>query len=447
MFRRRSRAVVPAVCAVLVLAGCGGVGSGDDDGGGKVVLTTMGFGLPDEHATARIDAFKAANENVDVHVNEGEFDDQQFLSAVASGDVPDLVYMTRDKLGSYAARGAVRPVDDCLAKRHVDVGQYRPTAMEQVTYDGKVYGLPEFSQVRLVVVNDAVVRAEGVDPASVSTSDWTALAGLTSKLTRRDGDALTRIGFDPKMPEFLPLWAKANGVDLVGKDGRSVRLDDPATIEAVRYATGLVAAQGGWARFKAFRDGFDVFGAKNQYVTGQLGFMPIESWYLNTLADNSPDVAVTVLPFTDRRGRPITYAGGQVWAIPAGAKHPDEACAFITTMTDAHTWVTAAKARKAALAKEGKPYGGTFTANRVADKEIFDGIYDAPKGGVLDKGMRMGLSLQDKVFAWPANPAGAELLTAWESAVQRVLQGEQTPEQAMAQAQREADAAIDRARR
>src|SRR3712207_5340813 len=108
----------------------------------------MGFGLPDEQATPRIDAFGSANEDVDVHVNEGQFDDQQFLSAVASDDAPDLVYMEREKLGSYAARGAVRPVDDCIAKRHVDLDQYRPTALEQVTYDGKVYGLPEFSQVR-----------------------------------------------------------------------------------------------------------------------------------------------------------------------------------------------------------------------------------------------------------------------------------------------------------
>src|SRR5690349_17213139 len=185
---RRGRVVAPVVCAVMVLAGCGGVGSGDDDDGGRVVLTTMGFGLPDEHATARVEAFKSANPGVDVHVNEGEFDDQQFLSAVASGDVPDLVYMTRDKLGSYAARGAVRPVDDCLTERHVDLSQYRRTAMEQVTYDGKVYGLPEFSQVRMLVVNDSVLHEAGVDPASVSTSDWAALAELTGKLTRRDGD-------------------------------------------------------------------------------------------------------------------------------------------------------------------------------------------------------------------------------------------------------------------
>jgi multiple sugar transport system substrate-binding protein len=136
-----------------------------------------------------------------------------------------------------------------------------------------------------------------------------------------------------------------------------------------------------------------------------------------------------------------------VWAIPAGAEHPEEACAFIATMTDADTWVTAAKARKAALAKEDKSYGGTFTANHVADERIFGEIYDAPPGSVLDKGARMALSLQDKVFSWPANPAGAELLSAWESAVLRVLQGQQTPEQAMAQAQQEAEAAIDRAGR
>ena len=28
-----------------------------------------------------------------------------------------------------------------------------------------------------------------------------------------------RLGVDPKLPEFLPLWAKANGADLVSEDG------------------------------------------------------------------------------------------------------------------------------------------------------------------------------------------------------------------------------------
>ena len=34
---------------------------------------------------------------------------------------------------------------------------------------------------------------------------------MAEKLTVTKGDKLQRIGFDPKIPEFLPMWVKANG--------------------------------------------------------------------------------------------------------------------------------------------------------------------------------------------------------------------------------------------
>ncbi|MFD1147059.1 extracellular solute-binding protein [Saccharothrix hoggarensis] len=424
------------VTVLLVVGGCGGLGA-DTSG----ALVTMGFGLPDEHATARVAVFREANPGVDLRISEGAFDEQQFLSAVAAGDPPDLVYAERRKLGGYAARGAVQSLDACVREHGVDLGRFREAALRQVTYQGEVYGLPEFSSVRLMIVNNPVVRAAGLDPAALSTSDWNALGGLADRLAVvRDG-RVERIGFDPKVPEFLPLWAKANGAELIGPDAR---LDDPRVVEAVRHTADLVARQGGWATFKAFRDTFDQFGANNQYVTGQLAAMPMDSWYLNTLATNSPDVDVTIAPFTDRDGQVLTESGGQAWAIPKGARHPELACRFLVTMTDTRTWVTAATARRDALAKAGRPYGGTFTANRDADERIFREVFD-PKGNpILEKGVPVVMSLQDKAFALPPSPAGSELVRAWEGAVNRVLVGQQTPEEAMAQAQREAERALKR---
>jgi multiple sugar transport system substrate-binding protein len=422
--------------AVLVVSGCGGLGSGDPD-----ALVTMGFGLPDEHATARVAVFREANPGVDLRISEGAFDEQQFLSAVAAGDPPDLVYAERRKLGGYAARGAVQSLDGCVREHGVDLGRFRDAALRQVTYEGVVYGLPEFASVRLMIVNNPVVRAAGLDQAALSTSDWSALPALADRLARVGDGRVERIGFDPKVPEFLPLWAKANGAELVGPDAR---LDDPRVVEAVRMTADLVARQGGWATFKAFRDTFDQFGADNQYVTGQLAAMPMDSWYINTLATNSPDADVTIAPFTDRDGRVLTESGGQAWAIPKGARHPDLACRFLVTMTDTQTWVTAARARRDALAKAGRPYGGTFTADRVADERIYREVFD-PKGNrILEQGVPVVLSLQDKAFALPPSPAASELVRAWEGAVNRVLTGGQRPEEAMAQAQREAERALKR---
>ncbi|MFI9817665.1 ABC transporter substrate-binding protein [Saccharothrix variisporea] len=415
---------------VVVLGGCGGVGARPADG--PNVLVTMGFGLPDEHATARVAVFRSANPGVDVRINEGAFDEQQFLSAVAAGDPPDLVYAERRKLGSYAARGAVVSLDDCVRAHGVDLGAFREAALRQVTHDGQVYGLPDFATVRVLILNNPVLRAAGVE--SLSTADWAGLADTTALLARP-----RHIAFDPKVPEFLPLWAKANGVDIVGS-----RLDDPRVVEAVRFTTDLVRRQGGWASFKALRDTFDQFGAQNAFVTGQVAAMPMESWYLNTLATNSPDVDVTIAPFTDRRGEPLTESSGQAWAIPKGARHPELACRFLVTMTAADTWVTAATARRDALAAKGRPYGGTFTGNRVADERIFRDVFD-PKGNrILERAVPQVLALQDKAFALPPSPAASELVRAWEGGVNRVLTGRQSPEEAMAQAQREAEKALRR---
>jgi ABC-type glycerol-3-phosphate transport system substrate-binding protein len=96
---RRLAALVAVLS--LVVVGCGGVGGGDDQqpqsgqSGGEIsgTLSTFGFSLPDEIATARVDTFKKAYPKVQVKITEGGFDEQQFLSAVASGSPPDLVYV------------------------------------------------------------------------------------------------------------------------------------------------------------------------------------------------------------------------------------------------------------------------------------------------------------------------------------------------------------------
>ena len=444
---RRLRYASLLASAALLLAGCGGVGSGDQpsSSGGKSQITTMGFGLPDEHATARVDAFREANPDVEVRVNEGGFDEQQFLASVASNQPPDALYIDRNKLGSLAVRGAVEPIDDCIEQQKVDLGQFREQAVKQVQLDGKTYGLPEFYSVRVLIINNAAVREAGLQPQDVSTTDWGKLSQLAGQLMKADGGKLTRIGFDPKIPDFLPMWAKANGADLISEDGRTAQLDSPEVLEAAQTTIALIQQQGGWAGFKAFRDSWDFHGANNEYVTGQLAAMPMESWYINTLAANSPNVDVTIAPFTDRNGDPISYATGQAWAIPKGAKNRDAACKFITTMTKTDTWVRAANARKEALAKEGKPYSGTYTANKEADEKIFDEVYSAQDNKIIDAGVKVVLDVQDDAAALPGSPAGAEVIKAYEGAVNRALNGQQPIADALKQAQSEATEAIERA--
>jgi multiple sugar transport system substrate-binding protein len=441
------RLLAVAAALSLAAAGCGGVGREEEpkSKAGQGTLTTFGFSLPDEIATTRVDAFKKANPQVQVKITEGGFDEQQFLSAVASGSPPDLVYLDREIIGTYATRGAIVPLDDCVRSAGIDMGQFRPAAAQQVTVNGKVYGIPEFYSVRVVIINNKAVADAGLTPADLATNDWAKLTSVAAKLTKTQGGKLRRIGFDPKIPEFLPMWVRANGASMLSDDGRTARLDDPKVREALEATVGIVEANGGWSKLKGLRDSFDFFGAKNEYARDQLGGMPMEDWYLNVLAENSPDVDITVTPFQDRQGRPLTFATGNAWAIAKGAKNPDAACSFMKTMTDPATWVAAAKARAAARAKEKLPYTGTYTANRVADERIFKEVYKPSGNAKFDQGVQTLLAVQDAAFSTPPSPAGAEFQKAWQDAVNRVLAGQQQPAAALQQAQRRTQAALDKA--
>jgi multiple sugar transport system substrate-binding protein len=448
---RRLAALVAVLS--LVVAGCGGVGGGGDEkpqtggSGGSVsgTLTTFGFSLPDEIATTRVDTFKKAYPQVQVKITEGGFDEQQFLSAVASGAPPDLIYLDRETIGTYAARQAIQPLDDCIAKAQIDMSQYRPAAVRQVTVDGKVYGIPEFYSVRVMMINNKAVKEAGLSPAEIDTTDWAKLAGMAAKLTVTKGGKLQRIGLDPKIPEFLPLWVKANGGALLSDDGKKAQLNDPKVVEALTTTAGIVQADGGWNKLKGLRDSFDFFGAKNQFAKDQLGAFPMEDWYLNVLAEASPDVDISVTPFKDRQGNPLTFVTGSAWAIPKGAKNPDAACQFAKTMTEASTWVAAAKARAAARAKKKLPFTGLYSGNKVADEQVFSQVYKPSGEAKFDDAVQTVLGVQDVAFATPPSPAAAEFQKAWQDAVNRVLTGQMEPAAALERAQREAQAALDKA--
>ncbi len=436
------RKLLAGAGAVLLLAGCGGVESG---GGGETSLTTMGFGLGDEIATTRADLAGKAIAPATVKIGGSAFDAQQFLAAVASHTPPDLVYLDRQLLGTYAARGTLEPLTGCIAQQHIDIGQYRPAALNEITLDGVVYGLPEFYDNRVLLVNDTAVEAGGLRPQNVTTTDRDELATVARTLTARTGAGLTRIGFDPKIPEFLPLWARANGVRMLSDDGRTAHLDDPRLAAVLEYTKSLIDAQGGWGAVKAFRDSFDFFGEKNPFKQGQLASTLMDDWYLNVLANYSPDVRMSARPFTDTAGTPIDWVTGSAWVIPAGSAHKDQACAWIKTMTDAPTWVAAAKARAEKRRAAGKAFTGVYTGNRVADQEIFGSIVQLQDRPAFDSAVQAVLRAQDSAFTMPASPAGSEFKTAWQNAVNRVLSGEQQPADALRQAQQEAQRALDAA--
>jgi multiple sugar transport system substrate-binding protein len=439
--------------SALLLAGCA-KGTGDSDQPDASFdpkaslsgdLTVMGFGADDEIGSVRLDeAKKALGSKVKVKLIEGDLDIQQFLNSVASGQPPEVVYADRTQIGTFASRGAIIPLDDCIDGEGIDTSVFRKPALDQVTFDGKVYGVPEFNVVQITQANSSLLGKAGLTLEDVNGSDWDAVAAADKKLMKESGGKLTVIGYDSKMPEFLPLWAKANGADLISADGKTAQLDDPKVIEALKFAVGIYDAQGGFSKVKAYRDSADFFGGGNQFASSTLGAMPMEQWYVNVLNDVSPQAPVAFDTFRDKQGEPLAFASGSAWGIPKGSKNPEAACRFAKTMTMTSSWVKAAEARVKKRGSEGGMFTGVLTGNTEADEKIRAMV--KPSGDAKwDQAVEATYTANDHTFSLPANPAGEEFETAWQDAVNRVLNGQQSPEEAMAQAQKEGQKALDEA--
>jgi multiple sugar transport system substrate-binding protein len=408
-------------------------------------LTIMGFGKGDDVAETRAAiATKAVGGNVDRP--SGGFNDQQFLAAIASGNVPDLVYMDRQKVGTYAAKGALVPLASCIKSQKIDMDQYRKAALGEVRYKGQTYGIPEFYTIRNILVNNDVLDITHTPIGWLNPAKPAKLMAAAKKMVAFSKDGkVTRIGFDPKIPEFFPLWAKAYGVDILSKDGLHPHLNDPKAVRALTYTMSLINAQGGWDKFKSFRDTWDFFGSKNQVAENQIGAWPMEQWYYNVLAGSSPNVHITGLQFRNMKNQPIQYETGAAWAIPKGAKHPGAACTWAKTMTSVSTWLAAANNRKQIRAEKHQPYTGILTGNAVADAAIYKGIPKLNK--YFDEAVKKYYEQQRYSVGIPASPASAEFQQAWNDAINRVLAGQQSPKAALDQAQKEAVAAIKAATR
>jgi multiple sugar transport system substrate-binding protein len=450
---RTSTRVLTGACAAAALAfslsacavGTGGADDSDAEYDSATELSgelsVMGFSGVDEVATSRVDYAEKQLGDVEVQLAEGDLDLQQFLSAVATGSPPDIVYATRDQIGSLAARGAVVALDDCIDGESIPVDDFVPAAIDQVTLNDVVYGIPEFNTVQLTMANADLLADAGLTLDDVNGSNWDAMSAAAQKLVVTQGGDLSVIGVDSKLPEFLPLWAKANGADLISEDGRTAQLDDPAVVEALTWAVSIYDAQGGFSAVKAYRDSADFFGEGNQFATGVLGAMPMEQWYVNVLNDVSADAPMAFDTVRNRTGQPIAYASGSAWAIPAGSGNPEAACRFARAMTSTDAWQAAAEARVEAREAEGKPFTGILTGNAKADEMVRE--MTTSGGEPWDTAVAKMYEANESTFTLPANPADAEFKAALFDAINSVLNGEASPEDAMASAQADAQKALD----
>jgi multiple sugar transport system substrate-binding protein len=405
-------------------------------------MTEWGFGTDNTLAKARVDAFVKAYPSIKLNIVP-QVNDQKILTAVASGDVPDLLWLDRTTIVSWAARGALQSLDDLIAKNKFQLNQFYPSTVAQVRYNGHVWAVPQFMDVRPLWVNLQPLQEVGLTLKDVQNANWHTLQQYGVKMTKRQGSKVSRWGFDTKAQDgFFWMYSWGNGSDLLSADGKHANFDDPKNVEALKYVVDTVNAQGGFAAFKAF-SGTWGWNAQHPFIMNQTAMTPYENWLLGMIAQFAPSHSFAVLPFKGQNGKPVSLTGGSAWAIPTGAKNQGAAWTFINFMSQLNTWKIGGTADKQQNAAKGAPFIPYLTASQPVDRALVADLYK-PISAKFDQVVKLFPYLLQHGRSLPASPVLAQIIDILNNqVVSPALLGTKSPAAALKDGQSMAQQAID----
>lgn len=398
-------------------------------------LRTSGFNPDDEVGKSRSDYAAGQLSGVTIQQDTTSFDAQKFAAQAASGRVPDLVQVDRSVVATLADKELIIPIDDCYKLYGVQPEQqYYPSTIGDVTYDNKLYAVPQFFQPSALIANKRVMSAAGVTAADLDTSKPDGIVAAAKKMYQAKGSKPSVIGFDADLPGSAFLWFAVFGGRTNDETGKPT-LDDPKNVQALTWLGQLMDAQGGFAAIKSFKDSMDTFGDKNQYVRDQVGVQTWAQWYVNVLAGTKDDISVEAVPIKTLDGKPLAMASGTAFAIPAAGKNPSAACAWMINATSEAAWLAAGEARAKTVVEEKSINTGLFTGSPVADDAVREKFVKPSGSAEFDQMIAAYYEILPGNQGRGASPVGQQIDQDLSNAISVALTKEKTPEQALADAQ------------
>ena len=374
-----------------------------------------------EHPDIKVDAIYAGNYN-DARIKA--------LAALKAGDPAQLSVMFSIDIYELIEQDAIVAFDDIVEtdEERAWLKSFYPALMGNGMTQGKIWGIPFQRSTIVMYYNKDAFRDAGLDPEKPPAT-WDELVSMGKQLVKKDsGGNVDRWG--AMIPSTgYPYWmfgalAMQNGQVLMNGEGNETYFDSPAVIEALAYWKALGDEHG------VMPAGTIEWGTLRQnFLEGKTAIMWHSTGNLTAVKDNAGfDFGVAMLPASKRRGTPT--GGGNFYIFkqttPAERK---AAMTFIRWMTE---------------------------PNRTAEWSIKTGYLgvrpDAYQTEALKQyvaGFPPAAVARDQLeFATPelSTYQTGRVRKLLDDAIQAVLTGAKSPQDALSSAQQQADRLLRRYR-
>jgi sn-glycerol 3-phosphate transport system substrate-binding protein len=249
-------------------------------------------------------------ENPDINVKAiyaGNYNDARIkaLAALKSGQPAQLSVMFSIDIYELIGQDAIVAFDD-IVQTDADrawLDGFFPSLMENGKTAGKTWGIPFQRSTIVMYYNKDAFREAGLDPEKPPAT-WDELVAAGKKLVKKNGNQVERWGMMIPSTGY-PYWmfgalAMQNGQTLMNGDGNQTYFDATPTKEALQFWKDL------GSKHEVMPSGTIEWGTlRKNFLEGQTAIMWHSTGNLTTVKNNAKfDFGVAMLPANKRRGTP-----------------------------------------------------------------------------------------------------------------------------------------------
>lgn len=414
--KRFSRVLAATLIAGLMLVLMAGVGSAARE---KLIVWVGGHVVEQEGSWKEIIEGYSKEYGIDVEYQLIGFEVyyDKLVSAFKAGQGPDVCFADLGGwVPTFAAQGWLEPLDSYLASTGT-TKQIWPNLWPTVEYEGKRYGLPWYTDCRLLLYNTKMFSDAGLDPAKPPKT-WAELVDTAKKLT----DPATRTygyGVSGNKSEVNTLgymmFLYSNSGLVLTPDYKRAAFNTREGLEALKMYTDLFRVH------KVSPPGTAGYG-EDEYRTmmaqGKVAMAIGGPWSFPLIELANPAIkgnyAVAVHPYGSK---PASVLGGWASVISKKSTHKDAAWKFVDYITGYDMWM-----------KWIADNGGPMPARQDVCKDA--PTFKDPKWQVIMETFPHA-GVRPPIPQWPQVSEQIQIM------VQNVITGKDTPEGAIAAAERE----------
>ncbi|WP_243385580.1 sugar ABC transporter substrate-binding protein [Bacillus kexueae] len=236
-----------------------------------------------------------------------------------AGNGPDVFFQPHDRIGDVVLQGLAEPIDLGEAEK-----EYSETAINAVTYDGEIYGVPQVVETYGLFYNKDLV--------SEAPTTMDELMAIAKEQTDASAD---KYGFLMEAANFYfvyPFFAGYGGYVFDKADGAY----DVSNIGLANEG----AVKGGELIQSWFKEGYIPKEITNDIMNGlfsegKVGTVITGPWNIPTYRDALGDKLGTApLPLLDNGEHPKSFVGVKSWMLSSFSDHKEWAIDFMKFITD-----------------------------------------------------------------------------------------------------------------